>query len=263
MKQKKPFQADGRTSSAYTPLTAAAVEPLQQQQQQPQTPKPPQQQQGLSCYAKVSNWLNSSPATSSTAATVTRYPAARSAAAAGPLLTRATSLLWYMGLGGLLYPRTAPSAGSRAATAGAAAVVRGSPQPLTPASPHFTTKAFPASYPLTAQQVEQSAGISTSAAAAAPPAVQAVAKGVKARGAVYLGPLAAAAVKVGDDLVALVASFPRTMRTLQWAVQAGIDYKRVLVTLDPELDPDSYNKALSQLHDYWAQVYLAVPDLIP
>lgn len=248
-KEKKPFQADGRTSSAYTPLAAAAVDQLQQQQQ-PQTPKSPQQQ-GLSCYAKVTNWLNSSIGSSSTAATVTRPPAARTAGSAGPLLTRATSLLWYMGLGGLLYPRTASNAGSRGIPAAAAAAAR---SPLTVSSPHLTTKSFPASHPLTAQQLEQSAGISTSAAPAAPPAVQALAKGAKARGAVYLGPLAAAAVKVGDDLVALVASLPRTMRTLQWAVQAGIDYKRVLVSLDPELDPDSYNKALSQLHDHWAQV---------
>lgn len=179
-KQKKPFQADGRTSIAYSPLTASTVEPLQQLQQ---LPKPPLQQQNLSCYSKVTSWLNSTAgccSSSSNAATVTRPSAARSAAArtvGGPLLARASSLLWYMGLGGLLYPRSDHVTSTVTRVAAAAAAPRAQLQPLVQPGPNFTTNAFPASHPLTAQQLEQSAGISTSAAAQAPSAVQAVAKG--------------------------------------------------------------------------------------
>lgn len=59
---------------------------------------------------------------------------------------------------------------------------------------------------------------------------------------------------MGDDIMALIASIPRTMRTLQWAVQAGIGYKRLLSGLDPNLNPDAYAVQLSRLHDFWAQV---------
>lgn len=54
--------------------------------------------------------------------------------------------------------------------------------------------------------------------------------------------------------MALLASVPRTMRTLQWAVQAGINYKRLLSRLDAQLNPDAYMAQLSRLHDVWAQV---------
>jgi hypothetical protein len=60
--------------------------------------------------------------------------------------------------------------------------------------------------------------------------------------------------QMGDDIMALIASIPRTMRTLQWAVQAGIGYKRLLSGLDPNLNPDAYAVQLSRLHDFWAQV---------
>jgi hypothetical protein len=78
---------------------------------------------------------------------------------------------------------------------------------------------------------------------------------MKARSALYLGPAAAAAIKAGDDVIALISSLPRTLLTLQWAVQAAIGYKRLLMTLDPVIDPEGYNRQLSQLHDHWAQVW--------
>jgi len=78
--------------------------------------------------------------------------------------------------------------------------------------------------------------------------------GVKARSALTLGPAAAAAIKAGDDIRALLSSLPRTLRTLQWAVQAAVGYKRLLTTLDPVMDPEGYNRQLTQLHDVWAQV---------
>lgn len=59
---------------------------------------------------------------------------------------------------------------------------------------------------------------------------------------------------MGDDIMALIASIPRTMRTLQWAVQAGIGYKRLLSSLDADLTPEAHAMHLSRLHDYWAQV---------
>jgi hypothetical protein len=54
--------------------------------------------------------------------------------------------------------------------------------------------------------------------------------------------------------MALIASVPRTMRTMQWAVQAAISYKRLMAGLDPDLNPDAFNTQLSRLHDMWAQV---------
>jgi hypothetical protein len=116
-----------------------------------------------------------------------------------------------MGLGGMLYPRAAAvtsssrsSGASRGlqrqgqaaarseSTAGTAAVTAPLPaaaaaagagphghlKPMLPTGPHYTTKAFPASHPLP-MNGEQTAGISTSAAAAAAGTapVQAVAKG--------------------------------------------------------------------------------------
>jgi hypothetical protein len=78
--------------------------------------------------------------------------------------------------------------------------------------------------------------------------------GVKARSSLYLGPTAAAAVKAGDDILALIGSLPRTLRTLQWAVQAAVGYKRLMMSLAPDLDPEGYNAQISNLHNYWAQV---------
>lgn len=66
--------------------------------------------------------------------------------------------------------------------------------------------------------------------------------------------MAAAIIKTGDDILALISSMPRTMRTLKWAAQAAVSYKRLLVTSDASVDPEGYNRQLSQLHDYHAQV---------
>ncbi|WIA14941.1 hypothetical protein OEZ85_001652 [Tetradesmus obliquus] len=76
---------------------------------------------------------------------------------------------------------------------------------------------------------------------------------MKARSSLYLGPAAAAAVKAGDDILALIGSLPRTLRTLQWAVQAAVGYKRLMMSLAPDLDPEGYNAAISNLHNFWAQ----------
>jgi hypothetical protein len=54
--------------------------------------------------------------------------------------------------------------------------------------------------------------------------------------------------------MALIASVPRTMRTMQWAVQAAISYKRLMAGLDPDLNPEAFTSQLSRLHDMWAQV---------
>lgn len=54
--------------------------------------------------------------------------------------------------------------------------------------------------------------------------------------------------------MAFLASVPRTLRTLQWAVQAAINYKQLLSTLDPDVNPEAYVAQLSRLHDVWAQV---------
>jgi hypothetical protein len=86
--------------------------------------------------------------------------------------------------------------------------------------------------------------------------------GVKARSSLYLGPAAAAAVKAGDDILALIGSLPRTLRTLQWAVQAAVGYKRLMMSLAPDLDPEGYNAQISNLHNYWAQVGLGCADLL-
>lgn len=60
---------------------------------------------------------------------------------------------------------------------------------------------------------------------------------------------------MGDDIMALIASVPRTLRTLQWGVQAAIGYKRLLSVLEAaDLNPDAYSQQLSRLHDHWAQV---------
>lgn len=60
---------------------------------------------------------------------------------------------------------------------------------------------------------------------------------------------------MGDDIMALVASIPRTMRTLQWAVQAAIGYKQLLSGMEvADLNPDAYIHQLSRLHDHWARV---------
>lgn len=69
-------------------------------------------------------------------------------------------------------------------------------------------------------------------------------------------------LQMGDDIMALIASVPRTMRTLQWAVQAGIGYKRLLSGLDPNLNPDAYAVQLSRLHDFWAQVRTCCPGCV-
>lgn len=61
-------------------------------------------------------------------------------------------------------------------------------------------------------------------------------------------------LQVGDDIMALIASVPRTMRTMQWAVQAAISYKRLMAGLDPDLNPEAFTSQLSRLHDMWAQV---------
>jgi hypothetical protein len=211
-----PLKQHKQVSQAAAPAGSIDIQqPRQQQpkQQLPQQPQPlqsnvlkhQQQQQGASsCYSKVSSWLNSTGSSS-------RPGTSR---AAGPLLSRATSLLWYIGLGGMLYPRatavtssssrasgasrglqrqaqaaagaaassettaaTAAAAPAPAAPAAAAAAgPPGHPKPMLPTGPHYTTKAFPASHPL---QAEQAAGISTSASAgaAATAPVQAVAKG--------------------------------------------------------------------------------------
>jgi hypothetical protein len=55
-------------------------------------------------------------------------------------------------------------------------------------------------------------------------------------------------------MFALLASAPRTLRTLTWALQAGAAYKQLLSGLDPNLDPEGYSQQLSKLHDCWAQV---------
>lgn len=44
------------------------------------------------------------------------------------------------------------------------------------------------------------------------------------------------------------------MRTMQWAVQAAVSYKRLMAGLNPDLNPDAFNTQLSRLHDMWAQV---------
>lgn len=64
--------------------------------------------------------------------------------------------------------------------------------------------------------------------------------------------------QMGDDIMALLASIPRTVRTLQWAVQAGIGYKRLLSSLDADLTAEAQAMHLSRLHDYYAQVRLVV-----
>ena len=100
----------------------------------------------------------------------------------------------------------------------------------------------------------------TAAAAAAAVAAEVVAGPAsvsevsKARSYIPLTAAAAAAVaKVYDDTSALVASVPRTLRTLTWAVRAGISYKQLLVTKDP-YDMEEYNKNMTKLHDIWGKV---------
>lgn len=67
---------------------------------------------------------------------------------------------------------------------------------------------------------QQQQGISTSAATAAP--LGGLAATAKAyRGYLYLGPMAAGIAKVSDDIFGLIASTPRTMRTVWWAIRAG------------------------------------------
>jgi hypothetical protein len=74
----------------------------------------------------------------------------------------------------------------------------------------------------------------------------------RARGRV--GPALSSAVRAADNARALVASAPRTLRTLGWAVSSGLSYKRFLMTHDSLMDPEGYQKGLSALHDYWAEV---------
>jgi hypothetical protein len=60
--------------------------------------------------------------------------------------------------------------------------------------------------------------------------------------------------QAGDDAAALVGSLPRTLRTLRWALGAGVSYKQLQAALDPQLDAEAYAVQLSRLHDFWAQV---------
>jgi hypothetical protein len=75
----------------------------------------------------------------------------------------------------------------------------------------------------------------------------------KARTYIPLTAAAAAVAKVYDDTSALVASIPRTLRTLTWAVRAGFSYKQLLVSVDP-YDTEEYNRNMSRLHDIWGKV---------
>jgi hypothetical protein len=90
------------------------------------------------------------------------------------------------------------------------------------------------------------------AAAAAAAAPQSLAGRARAR----VAPAFGRAVKAADNALALLCSLPRTLRTLGWAVQSGVSYKRYLMTADPLMDPEGYHKGLSELHDYWAAVSL-------
>jgi hypothetical protein len=165
----------------------------QQQQQRHHVVSPPPAQQDLqqqllqqryvrepgdrpaaasSSYCKVATWLNSNSNNSSKTS--------------GPLLTRATSLLWCIGLGGVLGSRASSTTLHRRAAA-AAATARPRAQQHVPqyvrslaSLPRLqSAKSFPTSHPLTQQQLEQTAGISSAVAAAAPSgaAVAGIAKG--------------------------------------------------------------------------------------
>jgi hypothetical protein len=37
-------------------------------------------------------------------------------------------------------------------------------------------------------------------------------------------------------------------------MQAAVAYKRLMMSLAPDLDPEGYNAQISNLHNYWAQV---------
>jgi hypothetical protein len=67
------------------------------------------------------------------------------------------------------------------------------------------------------------------------------------------GAAAAAVASCYDDIAGLLASVPRTARTLNWAVRAGLSYKRYLTLADP-YDAVEYAKGLNALHEYWGQV---------
>ncbi|GBF99298.1 hypothetical protein Rsub_12079 [Raphidocelis subcapitata] len=92
------------------------------------------------------------------------------------------------------------------------------------------------------------------AAAAAPPpdTPRRARPRARARGAA-LAAAAGAAVKAVDNGFALLASLPRTLRTLAWAVSAGVSYKRYQLRTDPLMDPEGFQKGLTALHDYWAE----------
>ena len=40
----------------------------------------------------------------------------------------------------------------------------------------------------------------------------------------------------------------------EFDVQVSTWYKRLMMSLAPDLDPEGYNAAISNLHNYWAQV---------
>ena len=58
-----------------------------------------------------------------------------------------------------------------------------------------------------------------------------------------------------DDCMAVMYSWPRAVRTMLWAVQAGLAYKRFL-SLHLSHEGEEYQAALQAMHTHWAEKLL-------